>query len=54
MKLNKINYFYFNFHYFYYFNYQNHPFVVKNQPDQNEFAQWVKKVNDMKISDEKR
>jgi len=32
----------------------NHPFVVKNQPDQNEFAQWVKKVNEMKISDEKR
>ena len=33
---------------------KNHPFVVKNQPDQNEFAQWVKKVNEMKISDEKR
>lgn len=32
----------------------NHPFVKNNQPDQNEFAKWVKKVNDMKISDEKR
>lgn len=32
----------------------NHPFVLNNQPDQNEFAKWVKTVNEMKISDEKR
>lgn len=31
-----------------------HPFVVNNQPEQSEFAKWVKSVNDMKISDEKR
>lgn len=32
----------------------NHPFVVNNKPDQNEFAKWVRSVNEMKISDEKR
>lgn len=32
----------------------NHPFVRNNQPDQNEFAKWVKTVNEMKITDEKR
>lgn len=32
----------------------NHPFVVNNQPDQIEFSKWVKTVNEMKITDEKR
>lgn len=32
----------------------NHPFVLNNKISQTEFAKWVKNVNEMKISDEKR